>query len=86
MSDLSIDAQRKEMYKCSLSKEGKVLLDYIEGECMRRMRGTDNEIQLAAGKFNLWLDICSEIAEGKGEQLWKVGKRAYRLRCKSQAL
>jgi len=55
------------MYNCSKTKEGQVLLEFIEGECMRRMRGSDNEIQLAAGKFNLWLDICGEIAEGKGE-------------------
>ena len=67
MSELSIESQRKEMYKCSQTKEGKVLLDYIEGECMRRMRGTSEEIQLQAGAFNLWLNIKGEIESGKGD-------------------
>ena len=66
MSD--IEEQRKLIAQCSKTKAGKALLSFIEGECMRSMRGSSEEIQIQAGKFNLWLDIQSEIKLGKGEE------------------
>jgi hypothetical protein len=64
---MTLDEQRKLIYSCSKTPEGKALLEFIEGECMRKMSGTAEKIQLQAGQFNLWLSICEEIAEGKGE-------------------
>jgi hypothetical protein len=62
-----ITESRQLMLQCSKTKAGKALLDYIESECCQRMRGSTEEIQLQAGKFNLWLDIQSEIIAGKSD-------------------
>lgn len=64
---MDIKESRQLIYQCAQSKAGKELLKFIEGEACQRMRGTSDEIQLQAGKFNLWLDIQSEILAGKGE-------------------
>jgi hypothetical protein len=65
---MDIKESRQLFYKCAQSKDGKELLKYIESEACQRMRGTSDEIQLQAGKFNLWLDIQSEIIAGKGDE------------------
>lgn len=57
----------KVIYELSKTKEGKVLLEFIEDLAVRKLRGTAEDVQLQAGKFNLWLDIQEEIAAGKGE-------------------
>ncbi len=65
MSEYTVETQRKMMYDCSKTKEGKVLLEYIEDLAVRKLRGTAEDIQLQAGMFNLWLDIKSEIEAGR---------------------
>ena len=64
---IPIEQQRKMMRDCSKTKEGQVLLSYIEDLAVRKFRGTAEEVQLQAGMFNLWLDIKSEIEAGEGE-------------------
>jgi hypothetical protein len=61
------DEQSRLIYNCSKSKEGKELLKFIEGHAVKRLRGSSEEIQLQAGKLNLWLDICDEIELGSSD-------------------
>lgn len=56
--------QAKQIYLCSKTKAGKVLLEFIADECNRRFRGT-SEDSLLAGKNNLYRDILDLIEDGK---------------------
>ena len=64
---MTLEQQAKMIYQCSQTDEGRVLLDFIQDEAVKEMRGTSDEIQLQAGKFNLWLSIGEIIIEGKGD-------------------